>query len=221
MKGDTRNFLSFVLGGEQAAWTTGELFKIYCAETGREENDKAKTLFRGMMGRIAEQELAVSLFRGSWVFPDSEAMVRLFDHPEAPRIILSEGLRGVGYLSHTGGFEILYENQDITVPPRRAVIFSTCTSLIDVKAALVRRSGNGIYLDMAVVPRGNAGTGEGLEVRTSGKFSGLFSTPSRAREEAYWLARSVWGARTGISGQECLLLEMDRENETCDLSQFR
>lgn len=221
MKGDTRNFLSAVLGGEQAAWTTGELFKIYCEETGREENEKNKTLFRGMMGRIAEQELAVSLFRGSWAFPDSEVMVRLFDHPEAPRIILSEALRGVGYPAHTGGFEILYENQDITVPPRKSIIFSTCMSLINVKAALVRRSGNGIYIDMAVVPKSDAGRGDGLEIRTSGKFSGLFSTPLRAREEAYWLTRSVWGERTGMAGQECLLLEMDEESRNCDFSQFR
>ena len=212
MRGDTRKFLSEALGSDQATYSPHELYSLFLRTTGRESGASSESHFRGMMGRISDRGLAVSIFRGCWIFPAAEIMVRLSERYEAPWIIASDGLRRAGYEGNIGGFDILYDSGEINVPPVRKVIFASCRSMIHIRGELRRYSGNSISLDMTAVPRTGAGQGPGLEKRLFEKTWCCCSTPGRAREEALWLARSSWGKKTGLSGQEMLIGEMDEEN---------
>lgn len=203
-------FVSWALAEPDLTFRARVLYRQYCRITSKEAgDDRSKSQFRAMMGKLSSRGECVSLFRGCWTFPDAPVHVPLWASAEAPWVIVQDGLRSLGYVGNTGGFDVLFGEGDIHVPPKATVIFSNCPSFMRVSAELRSRAGAVLRIRCFVVPRKESVLSTGLVRRAVAGFPYRESSPERAYEEALWLTRSPYGGegKTGLAGQGSLLLE--------------
>lgn len=206
-----KKFLSWAWRQRDLTFTTRFLYHQYCLLSGTGGSEKDKMRFRGLMGRLSSRGLCVSLFRGNHVFPDAEIHAKLWDHPEAPWVILQDSLKNSGYVSNLGGFDVLYNDVSITVPPKASVLFYNGSSFFEVSKKLRRQSGKSISIQCYVVPRREAASPRGIRKKEIEGFPYRESDPYRAYEEAEWLVRSKYGIKTGLAGQKMLLDEAQED----------
>lgn len=211
MRGVISAFVSWALGENRLTYDEESLYDRFARCALSAGTDGSHSRFAALLRRLADKGVAVRVLRDRWAFPDADVFVRLREHPEAPEVIIQDALLSLSRACHIGGFDILYREACITVPPKRMVIFSSGDEFYDLSADLRRFSGASIRLDAFVVPNPRAGTGRGI-IRTEAEgFPCFLSDTARAEEDARWLVNSEWGKRTGFYGQRCLLEQMDQE----------
>lgn len=210
----TEKFLSWAWSQPKPTFTTGLLYRQYCRLARVDEGTESDIRFRGFIGRLSSKGICVSLFHGCRVFPDSDVHMKLWEYSEAPWVILQDGLRNNGHISNRGGFDVLYENGNIDIPPVAPVLFSDGTSFFRVSRKLRRQDGESLLIQAYVIPRYGAKSSQGIIEKGIEGLPYRESLPYRAYEEAEWLMRSKYGIKTGIVKQKHLL---DKAWETYDI----
>ncbi len=222
MRGDTRKLVSWAFRENILTHEENELYRQYLRLSLEENSHRARSRFGDILKRLGSAGIAVRILDSCWTFPEADVFVRLREYPECPDIIIQDALKKKGIQCHAGGFDVLFQEACITVPPRRKVMFTDNRDFFEITADLRRFSGIVIRLNAFAVPSPDVHDTEqndmqdtdisnGIRTMTVGGFDYACSTVLRAEAEAWWLVRSEWGKKTGLAGQQILLEQLKQE----------